>query len=78
MAHRFVIRKTKDGQFRAYFNYNKEKMFWTEAYTTKAAAMNAIESIKANGPAAEVKDMTKERKGKAGKAAAAPAEGGEG
>jgi len=62
VAHRFVIRKTKDGQFRAYFNYNSEKMFWTEAYTTKAAAVNAIESIKANGPGAPVRDATKETK----------------
>lgn len=60
MAHKFVIKKTKDGQFRAYFNYNSEKMFWTEAYTTKAAAQNAIDSIKKNGPKAEVDDQTKD------------------
>jgi uncharacterized protein YegP (UPF0339 family) len=66
-----VIRKTKDGQFRAYFSYNKEKMFWTEAYTTKAAAMTAIESIKANGPGAPVRDGTKAPKAAKGKGPAA-------
>ena len=53
MAHRFVIKKTESGQYRAYFNYNSEKIFWTETYTSKAAAQNAIDSIKKNGPGAE-------------------------
>jgi uncharacterized protein YegP (UPF0339 family) len=58
VAHRFEIRKNKAGEFVAYFCYNAEAMFWTEGYSSKAAAKNAIESIKKNGPAAEVDDTT--------------------
>jgi uncharacterized protein YegP (UPF0339 family) len=58
MAHRFEIRKNKAGEFVAYFCYNAETMFWTEGYTTKASAQNAIDSIKKNGPDAEVVDKT--------------------
>lgn len=58
MAHKFEIRKNKAGEFVAYFTYNGESIFWTEGYSTKASAKNAIESIKKNGPAAEVEDTT--------------------
>ena len=58
MAHRFEIRKNKAGEFVAYFVYNSETMFWTEGYSSKASARNAIESIRKNGPAAEVVDTT--------------------
>ncbi len=54
MAHKFVIKKTAGGEYRAYFNYNAEKVFWTETYKSKASAQNAIDSIKKNGPGAEV------------------------
>ena len=50
MAHMFQIRKNKAGEFVAYFVYNSETIFWTEGYSSKAAAKNAIESIKKNGP----------------------------
>lgn len=53
MAHRFEIRKNKKGEFVAYFCHNNETMFWTEGYSSKAAALNAIESIRKNGPGAE-------------------------
>jgi uncharacterized protein YegP (UPF0339 family) len=33
-------------------------MFWTEGYSSKASAKNAIESIIKNGPGAEVIDTT--------------------
>ncbi len=56
MAHKFVIKKASNGEYRAYFNYNNEKIFWTETYTTKANAQKAIDSIKKNGPDAEVVD----------------------
>ena len=56
MAHRFEIRKNKKGEFVAYFCYNAETIFWTEGYSSKASAKNAIESIKQNGPAAEIVD----------------------
>ena len=58
MAHRFEIRSNKKGEFVAYFCYNKETIFWTEGYASKASAKNAIESIKKNGPGAETVDMT--------------------
>jgi uncharacterized protein YegP (UPF0339 family) len=54
MAHRFEIRQNKAGEYVAYFCYNSETIFWTEGYSSKAAAQNAIDSIKKNGPAAEV------------------------
>ena len=57
MAHKFFIRKMeKSGEYRAYFEYNGEKIFWTEGYSNKAGAKNAIESILKNGPNAEVVD----------------------
>jgi len=60
MAHRFEIRKNKAGEFVAYFVYNSETMFWTEGYSSKASAKNAIASIQKNGPQAEVVDTTVE------------------
>jgi uncharacterized protein YegP (UPF0339 family) len=56
MAHKFVIRKSGNGEYRAYFEYNSEKIFWTEGYSSKAGAQNAIDSIKTNAPGAEVSD----------------------
>ena len=58
MAHRFEIRKNKGGEYVAYFCYNSESIFWTEGYSSKSGAQNAIDSIKKNGPAAEVVDTT--------------------
>lgn len=56
MAHKFEIYKDKAGEYRVRFKYNSETMFSTEGYSTKAGAQNAIDSIKKNGPAAEVED----------------------
>ena len=56
MAHKFVIRKTSGGEYRAYFEYNGEKIFWTEGYSSKGSAQNAIDSIKKNGPGALIDD----------------------
>jgi len=59
MAHKFVIRKSDaNGEYRAYFEYNGEKIFWTEGYSSKASAQNAIDSIKSNGPGAPVDDQS--------------------
>lgn len=58
MAHRFEIRKNKGGEFVAYFCYNSETIFWTEGYSSKAGAQNAIASIQKNGPGAPVEDIT--------------------
>lgn len=54
MAHKFTITKNAKGEFVAKFKYNSEIIFWTEGYTSKASARNAIESILKNGPAAEI------------------------
>jgi uncharacterized protein len=56
MAHYFEIKQNKKGEYVAYFKYNSETMFWTEGYSSKASAKNAIESIKKNGPGAEVRE----------------------
>ena len=59
MAHKFYIRKSdKSGEYRAYFEYNGEKIFWTEGYSSKSSAQNAIDSIKSNGPGAAVDDQS--------------------
>ena len=58
MAHKFVIKKDKAGEFRVNFVYHSEVMFSTEGYSSKASAKNAIESIKKNGPEAEIDDQT--------------------
>ena len=58
MAHKFEIRKNKKGEFVAYFVYNSETMFWTEGYSSKASAKNAIESIQKNGPGAATDDKS--------------------
>lgn len=59
MAHKFEIKKNKAGEFVAYFKYNGETIFWTEGYSSRASAINAIESIKKNGPDAPVDDLSK-------------------
>jgi uncharacterized protein YegP (UPF0339 family) len=56
MAHTFEIYKDKAGEFRVRFKYNSEVMFASEGYSSKASAQNAIDSVKANGPGAEVVD----------------------
>ena len=56
MAHYFEIKKDAKSEFRAYFKYNSETIFWTEGYSSRAGAVNAIESIKKNGPGADTKD----------------------
>jgi len=56
MAHKFEIYRDKAGEYRARFKYNSEVMFSTEGYASKASAVNAIESIKKNGPDAETED----------------------
>ena len=56
MAHKFEIYKDKAGEYRVRFKYNSETIFSTEGYSSKSGAQNAIDSIKKNGPAAEVVD----------------------
>ena len=40
----------------AKFKYNAEIIFWTEGYSSKASAKNAIESILKNGPGAPIEE----------------------
>ncbi len=56
MAHKFEVYQDKAGEFRVRFKYNSEVMFSTEGYSSKTSAMNAIESIKKNGPGAPTED----------------------
>ena len=59
MAYKFVIKKDKAGEFRVTFvASNGESMFATEGYSFKASAKNAIDSMKKNGPDAEIDDQT--------------------
>ena len=56
MAHHFKIKKNKAGDFVAYFMFNSEAIFWTEGYSSKAGAKNAIASVQKNGPGADTVD----------------------
>lgn len=57
MAHFFRIKKDKAGEFRASFEHsNGNVIFWTEGYSSKSGAENAINSIKENGPGADTVD----------------------
>ncbi|WP_416347100.1 YegP family protein [Devosia sp.] len=56
-GYRFEIVKSKDQQFFVRFvASNGETMVRTETYKQKASAVNAIESLKKNGPGADVAD----------------------
>ena len=56
MAHRFVIEENKAGEYVAKFKYNSETIFWTEGYSSRSGAQNAIESIRKALAAAGVLD----------------------
>lgn len=56
MAHYFKIKQNKANEYVAYFMFNQEPIFWTEGYTSKASALNAIQSVKTNGPSAETRE----------------------
>lgn len=51
--YKFKIIKSENG-YRAQFLHNSEVIFWTENYSSKANAENAIRSMKENGPEAEI------------------------
>ncbi len=59
MAAKFVVKKGSSGKF--HFNLlatNGQVIATSEAYESKAAAMNGIQSVKKNAPVAEVDDLT--------------------
>ena len=59
MPARFEVFKDASGQFRFRLRAaNNEIIATGEAYTTKAACMNGIESVKTNAPIAEIIDET--------------------
>lgn len=58
MAGKFEISTDKSGQFRFILKAgNGEVIAASEAYTTKAAAKNGIDSVKRNAPDAEVVEL---------------------
>ncbi|HEY7486416.1 MAG TPA: YegP family protein [Streptosporangiaceae bacterium] len=59
MAGKFVLKKDAGGQFR--FNLvasNGQVIASSEAYTTKSAALNGIDSVKRHAADAETDDQT--------------------
>ena len=59
MTGKFVLKKDAAGQFR--FNLvasNGQVIASSEAYTTKAAALNGIDSVKRHATEAETDDQT--------------------
>jgi uncharacterized protein len=59
MAGKFVLKTDASGQFR--FNLvasNGQVIASSEAYTTKAAALNGIDSVKKHAPEAVTDDQT--------------------
>ena len=56
-GYRFEIAASKDGQtFVRFVAANGEPMVRSETYKSKSSAQNCIDSIKKNGPEAEVED----------------------
>ncbi len=54
--YKFNLIKSEKG-YRVQFAYNSTIIFWTETYSSKANAMNAIESFKEHGTAAEIVEV---------------------
>ena len=61
MAGKFVISRTKNGQYVFVLKAgNGETIAQSETYTTKAAAKAGVESVKQNAAGAPVDDQTGE------------------
>ncbi len=59
MAGKFVLKKGSSGKF--HFNLyasNGQVIATSEAYESKAAALNGIKSVQTNAPDAKVEDQT--------------------
>jgi uncharacterized protein len=59
MAGKFVLKKGSTGKF--HFNLvagNGQVIATSEAYESKSAALNGIESVQTNAPGAEIDDQT--------------------
>jgi uncharacterized protein YegP (UPF0339 family) len=55
--YKFKIIKNKKGEFRAQFAFRAEPIFWTENYTARKSAMNAIEKFTKNAATATIEDI---------------------
>lgn len=77
MGYKFEIIRDRAGEFRVFFRYNSEIIFSTAGYASKRSANAAINSMKKNGPDAEVVDRTEEthRARKPVSSAASPSSG---
>lgn len=61
MAGKFVLTKTANGQYHFVLKAtNGQTIAQSETYSTKAAALAGIESVKANASDADVSDETGE------------------
>jgi uncharacterized protein len=58
MAAKFVLKKGSTGKFRYLVATNGQVIATSEAYESKASAINGIESVKRNAPNAEIDDQT--------------------
>jgi uncharacterized protein YegP (UPF0339 family) len=54
----FTIERASGGYRARIYGGNHEQMFLSEVYTTKQAALNAINVVKANASTAPVQDRT--------------------
>ena len=64
--HKFKIIKNDKG-FRIQFVYNKEVIFWTESYSKKPSAMNALKSLRAKAALAPLEEVDETAKAVAAK-----------
>jgi uncharacterized protein len=61
VAGSFVVQKSANGQYFFVLKAgNGERIAQSETYNSKAAALNGIESVRANAPTAPVDDQTAE------------------
>jgi uncharacterized protein YegP (UPF0339 family) len=58
MAAKFVLKKGSTGKFRFNLVATNGQVIASEAYESKASAINGIESVKRNAPNAEIDDQT--------------------
>ncbi len=59
MAAKFVLKKGSTGKFRLNLvATNGQVIATSEAYESKASAINSIESVKRNAPSAQIDDQT--------------------
>lgn len=57
---KWIIRRQKNGTYQAIFEMDGEPLWWTEGYSAKASAKNAIDSAKRNMRDAPIEDTTSE------------------